>query len=187
MFLVGVSEENVLFLQWLVCFSRRFGRKCTNLTVAFFQFNAIGLFFCSFVQHHQFELRTSKTYSKHQNLVQCKNIDVQNFENKGSPLWCFTLGFFSALCDFFEVFGFHQRVSPSFLSIFYKTMDVKKSQRVPPFTFCGTVTLFKNLYSIFFRKYFKISQGPPFNFFSDFAPNWSFTKSKVSPFYNFEP
>ena len=78
-------------------FSRRFRRKYTTLTVASFfrQFNAIGPLFCSFVQHHQ--LRTSKTYSKHQNLVQNKNIDVHNLENIGSPLWCFSLDFFHTM------------------------------------------------------------------------------------------
>ena len=71
-FLVGVFEENAQLLQWLVFFR---------------QFNAIGRLFCSFVQHHHFELRTSKTYSKRQNLVQNKNIDVQNLENIGHPIW----------------------------------------------------------------------------------------------------
>ena len=119
-----------------------------------------------FFQHHQLELWTSKTYSKPQN----KNIDVQNLENR-IPLWCSSLGFFSTLCDFLlKFFGFHQRVSPSFVSIFCNTMDVKKSQRVP-FTFFGTVTPFKNLIlKIFFRKFFKISQGSPFNFFHTIQP-----------------
>ena len=70
-FLVGVFEENARILQCLVFFR---------------QFNAIGPLFSSFVQHHQLELRTSKTYSKRQNLVQNKNIDVQNLKNVGPPL-----------------------------------------------------------------------------------------------------
>ena len=67
-------------------FNRRFQRKLhDSYTVASFfrQFNAIGPLFCSFVQHHQ--LRASKTYSKRQNPVQNKNIDVQNLENIGPP------------------------------------------------------------------------------------------------------
>ena len=113
LFLVGVFEENARLLQWLVFFS---------------QFNAIGPLFCSFVQHHQLELRTSKTYSKRQNLVQNKNIDVQNLENIGSDV--FHSDFFRHYAIFLKFCGFHQRASPSFVSIFCNTMDVKKSQRV---------------------------------------------------------
>ena len=147
--------------------SRRFRRKCTTHTVASFvrQFNTIGPLFCSFVQHHQLELRTSKTYSKRQNLIQNKNIDVQNLENIGSPLWCFSLGFFSAVRLLLKLFGFHQRVSPSFLKIFCNTMDVKKSQRVTPFTNFGTVTLFKNLDFKIFSNFFNVSKGSSFKFF----------------------
>ena len=43
----------------------------------------------------------------------------------------------------FETFWIAPKGPPSFASIFCNTMDVKKSQRVPPFTFFGTVTLFK--------------------------------------------
>ena len=52
--------------------------------------------------------------------------------------------FFGTKRLFLKFFGLHQRVPPSFVSIFCNTMVVKKSQRVPPFTL-GTVTLFKNL------------------------------------------
>ena len=130
-------------LQWLVFFRH---------------FNAIGPLFCSFVQHHQLELRTSrrsKTYSKRQNLVQNKNIDAQNLENIG-PFGDFTR-IFSALCDFF---GFHQRVSSSFVSIFCNTMDVKKIPKGPPFYIfrqwhCSKIIL------IFFSEIFiKSLQGP---------------------------
>ena len=78
-FLVDVFEENTRLLQWLVFFR---------------QFNAIGPLSCSFVQHHQLELRTSKTYSKRQNLVENKNIDVQNLENIGCPFGVFHSDFF---------------------------------------------------------------------------------------------
>ena len=62
-------------------------------------------------------------------------------------------------------------------------MDVKKSQRVPPFTFFGTVTLFKNLIlKIFSGKFFQVPKGLPFNFFPYFATSWSFTKPEGSPF-----
>ena len=118
----------------------------------FGQFNAIGQLFYSFVQHHQLELRTSKRYSKRQNLVQNKNIDVQNLKNIGLLVF-FTRIFFGTLHFFLKFSGFHQRVSPSFVQIFCNTMDVKKSQRVPPLTFFDTVTLFKNLILIFFQNF----------------------------------
>ena len=117
MSLVGVFEENARLLQWRVFFR---------------QFNAIGPLFCSFVQHHKLELRTSKTYSKRQNLVQNRNIDVQNLEHRNPPFGVFHSDFFCTIRLFFKLFfGFHQRVSPSFVSIFCNAMDVKKSQRVP--------------------------------------------------------
>ena len=112
-------------------FSRRFRRKSRLLQclVFFRQFNTIGPLFCSFVQHHQLELRTSKTYSKRQKLVQNENIDVQNLENIAAPsLGVFHSNFFGTMQLFLKYFGFHQRVSPSFVSIFCNTMDVKISQ-----------------------------------------------------------
>ena len=51
-------------------------------------------------------------------------------------------------------------------------MDVKKSQRVPPFTFFGTVTLFKNLIKNF---------CPPFNFFSNFLQPAGVSQSPKGP------
>ena len=59
----------------------------------------------------------------------------------------FTLApFFRHYATSFEVFWIAPGGSPpSFVSIFCNKMDVKKSQRVPLFTFFGTVTLFENL------------------------------------------
>ena len=122
-FLVGVFEE-----KWLVFF------VSSTRSVHFF------------VQRYQLELRISKTYSKRQKLVQNKNIDIQNLENIGPPLVFFTR-IFLAQCDFFlKFFGFHQRASPSFVSIFYNTMNLKKSQS-PPFNIfrhCDTGSPFYN-------------------------------------------
>ena len=73
--------------------------------------------------------------------------------------------FFGTMRLFLKFFGLHQRVPPSFVSIFCNTMDVKKLQRVPPFTFFGTVTLFKNLIKNFFRKFFHVTKGSPLRFF----------------------
>ena len=91
--------------------------------------------------------------------------------------------FFGTMRLFLKFFGLHQRVPPSFVSIFCNTMDVKNSQRVPPFTFFGTVTLFKNLIQKFFLgNFFMSPKGPPFNFLKFFATSWSFTKPERSPF-----
>ena len=141
-----------------VIFSRRFRIKCTTLKVASFfrQFNAIGPLFSSFVQHHQLELRTSKTYLKRHNLVQNKNIDVQNFENIGSPLVVFHSDFFGTMRPFWT---FLDSTKP--LRLFrYFVMDVKQPQRVPLFTFFGTVTLLKSLILNFFSEILKSLKGP---------------------------
>ena len=90
--------------------------------------------------------------------------------------------FFGTMRLFLKFFGLHQRVPPSFVSIFCNTMDVKNSQRVPTFTFFGTVTLFKNLIQNFFGNFFMSPKGPPFNFLKFFATSWSFTKPERSPF-----
>ena len=62
------------------------------------------------------------------------------------------------------------------------TMDLKKSQRVPPFTLFRTVTLQKSHLQFFFGNLLKSPKGTPFNFFSDCATNWRFTKPKGPPF-----
>ena len=130
-FLVGVFEENARLLQLLVFFR---------------QFNAIGPLFCSFVQHHELELRTSKTYSTRQNLVQNKNIDVQNLENLGCPpLMFFTRIFFGTLRLFFEVFWIPPKGLPLVCFDILQHNGSQKIPKGPPFTFSGTVTVFKNL------------------------------------------
>ena len=100
----------------------------------FRQFNAIGPIFCSFVQHHQLELRTSKTYSKHQNLVQNKKIDAQNLENIGSPLWWFHSVFWR-YATFFEVFWIPPKGLPF---VFFDILQHNGCQKIPkvnpPFT-----------------------------------------------------
>ena len=79
----------------------------------------------------------------------------------------------------FETFWIAPKGPPSFVSIFCNTMDVEKSQRVPPFTFSGTVTLFKK----FLGNFFHVPKGFPLQFlFSFFATSWSFTKPEGSPF-----
>ena len=94
-----------------------------------------------------------------------KNIDVHNLENiLRITLWCFSLGFFSALCDFFlKIFGLHQRVSPSFVSI--GSHFFPKSQN----------SFLKFLFGNFLNL-----PRVPFQLFSLFATNSSFTKHKGS-------
>ena len=66
----------------------------------------------------------------------------------------------------FETFWIAPKGPPSFVSIFCNTMDVKKSQRVPPFTFFGTVTTVqKSHLKIFLGNFFMSPKGPLFKFF----------------------
>ena len=95
--------------------------------------------------------------------------------------------FFGTMRLFLKFFGLHQRVPPSFVSIFCNTMDVKKLQRVPPFTFFGTVILFKNLIKKFFGKFFHVSKGSPLQFFKIFCNQLEFHKARRVPLLNFEP
>ena len=138
-------EDEVEYCPEKCVFSRRFRRKYTTLTVASFfrQFNAIGPLFYSFVQHHQLKLRTSKTYSKRQNLVQNKNIDVQNLKNIGSLLVFFTRIFFGTMRLFFEVFWIPPKDLPF---VCFDSLQHNGCQKIPPFTFFGAVTLFKNIF-----------------------------------------
>ena len=87
---------------------------------------------------------------------------------------------FSALCDFFlKFFGLHQLIPPSFCN----TMDVKKLQRVPPFTFFGTVTPFKNLVlKNFSGNFFMSPKGPPSFFFHFLQPAGVSQSPKGPPF-----
>ena len=117
-FLVGVLEENVRLLQWLVFFS---------------QFNAIDRIFCSFVQHHQIELRTSKTYSKRQSLVQNKNIDVQNLENIGCPPLVFFTRIFFGTMRLFWNFLDSNKGSPLRLFRYFATQWISKNPTGSPF------------------------------------------------------
>ena len=108
---------------------------------------------CSFVQHQQLELRTSKTYSKRQNLVQNKNIDVLNVENIGFPLSCFSLRFFSALCDFWSILD-STKLSPLRLFRYFATQWMSKIPKGPLLHFsalwhCSKISLKKFLPEIF--------------------------------------
>ena len=53
-------------------------------------------------------------------------------------------------------------------SIFFDVLQHNGCQKIakgPPFTFFGTVTLFKNLIKKFFGNFFHVSKGSPLQFF----------------------
>ena len=140
---------------------------CPTITVGSFFLDTKGPFFCSFVQQLQISTTSNPNNSNLRSASKTKRknkTDVHNLE--------ITLKiphFFSELCDFLKLFGlniFPQRVPPLIFLMFCNTMDVKKSQSVPPFTFFGTVTLFKNLIKkIFLGNFFMSPKGSPLQFF----------------------
>ena len=169
-FLVGVFEANARLLQLLV-----FVISSTR-SVNFFVhlFNNINLNYER--PKHTRNARTS---------FKTKTSTSRTSKTKDPPL-AFLLGFFSALCDIFEVFWIPPKGLPFVFFDILQHNGCQKIPKCPPFTFFGTVTLFKNLILKIFRIFFKISQGSPL-FSSYFATNRIFTKPKGSPFYNFEP
>ena len=52
---------------------------------------------------------------------------------KDNPFSVFHSNFYRHYATFFEIFGLHQRVSPSFASILGNTMNVKKIPKCPTF------------------------------------------------------
>ena len=117
--------------------------------------------FCSYLD--QLELRMFKTYSKRQNFVQNKKpkTDVQNLEN----ILRIPFGYLGVLhLDLFQTFLKIFGLYPSFFLIICNKRNVKKSQ-MPPFTFFGTVRLFKIIMFDFFRKHFNVSEWPLSIFF----------------------
>ena len=91
--------------------------------------------------------------------------------------------FFRHYATFFETFWIAPKGPPSFVSTFWNTMDVKKIPKGPPFTFFGTVTLFKNLiFKILLGNFFKVPKGLPFNFFHILQPAGVSQSPKGPPF-----
>ena len=136
-----------------------------------------GPLFCSFVQQPQTSTTSNLNNSNLRSASKTKRKNKHNLENTPLPPLFFS--------TFLRFFGLHQRVPPSFVSIFCNTMDVKKSQRVPPFTFFGTVTLFKNLIKKFFGKFFHVSKGSPLQFFSSFLQPAGVSQSPKGPPFEF--
>ena len=161
---------------------------CPTLTVGSF-FRRVRSTFLKFVQ----QLQTSTTLNlnnsnlKSASKTKSKNkTDVQNLEITlripHSPT------FFGAMQLFLKLFGLHQRVPLHLFRHFATQWMSKKSQRVPPFTFFGTVTQFKNLILNFFLgNFFQVSKGLPFTFFHILQPAGVSQTPKGPPFYNFEP
>ena len=149
-----------------------------TITVVFFRHeSSTFLFICSTTSNfNNFKPQQLQPQKRVQNEKKKQNRRPQPRKHTLAPL-------FSAL--FLKFFGLHQRVPPSFVSIFYNTMDVKKSQRVPPFTFFGTVTLFKNLIKKILGNFFMSPKGPPFNFFSNFLQPAGVSQSPKGPPFQF--
>ena len=87
----------------------------------------------------------------------------------------------------FETSWIAPKGPPSFVSIFCNTMDVKKSQWVPPFIFFVTVTLLKNLIKKIFGVFFSCPQRVPLHFFHFLQPAGVSQSPKGPPIFNFEP
>ena len=119
----------------------------------FRQFNAIGPLFCSFVQHPE--------PRKHR---------IPGF---------FHSDFFRHYVTFLEFFWIPPKGLPFVCFDILQHNGCQKIPKGPPFTFFGTVTLFKNLILYFFPEIFKNLPRFPLYFFSYFATNWSFTKLKA--------
>ena len=155
---------------------------CPTITVgSFFRHErSTFLFICSTTSNfNNFKPQQLQPQKRVQNEKKKQNRRPQPRKHTLAPL------FFST---FFEVFWIAPEGPPSFVSIFCNTMDVKKSQRVPPFTFFGTVTLFKNLIKNFFWEIFSCLQRvPPSIFFQNFCNQLEFHKVRRVPLLNFEP
>ena len=155
---------------------------CPTITVGSFfrRVRSTFLFICSTTSNlNNSNLRSaSKTKRKKNRRPQPRN----HTKDPPPPL-------FSELCDFLKL-GlkfFPQRVPLQFFLMFCNTMDVKKLQRVPSFTFFGTVTLFKNLIKKFFWEIFSCLQRVPLQFFKIFCNQLEFHKARRVPRLNFEP
>ena len=123
-------------------FSRRFRRKCTTLTVASFfrQFNAIGPLFptsSTWTTDDQNILETPEPRPKQ------NNRRAEPRKHRIPPSAFFTRIFFRHYATFYLLFWFFFWIPPK--SLPFVCFDIFQHNGGPPFTFFGTVTLFKNL------------------------------------------
>ena len=87
----------------------------------------------------------------------------------------------------FETFWIAPKGHPFICFYILQHNGCRKIAKGPPFTFFGTVTLFKNLIKKFFWEIFSCPQRVPPSIFLFFAASWSFKKPEGSPLFNFEP
>ena len=98
------------------------------------------------------------------------------------PLGVFHSDFFRHYATFFELLWIPPKGLPF---VCFNILQHNGCQKIPKgpfhiFRHCDTVQ--KSHFKFFSGKFLKFPQGSPFNFFSYFATNWSFTKHKGSPF-----
>ena len=94
---------------------------------------------------------------------------------------------FSELCDFLKLFGlkfFPQWPPHQFLDVLQHN-GCHKKVKGPPFTFFGTVTLFKNLIKTFFWDFFSCLQRVPPSIFLNFLQPAGVSQSPKCPPFKF--
>ena len=127
----------------------------------------------------------SKTYSKRQNLVQNKNIDVHNLENIGSPLWCFSIRFFRHYATFFEVSWIPPKGLPFVCFNILQHNGFQKVPNGPLLHFSALWHCSKISFSKFFGNFLKFPKGPALFFFHILQPLGVSQSPKGSPFIIF--
>ena len=138
------------------------------------------LFICSTTSNlNNFKPQQLQPQKRVQNEKKKNKTDVQNLENT------LRIPHSPTFFRHYEIFLIAPKGPPSFVSIFCNTMDVKKLQRVPPFTFFGTVTLFKNLIKKFSWEIFSCPQRVPLQFFFIFCNQLEFHKARRVPPFQF--
>ena len=153
---------------------------CPTLTVGNFfrRVRSTFLFICSTTSNLNNSNLKSASKTKRRNKTDVRNLEI-TLRILHSPTFFRHYATFSKLFDctkgppfiFFDILQHNGR------------QDVKKSQRASPFTFFGTVTVFKNLiFKIFLGNFFKSPKGSP-QFFFIFCNQLEFHKArKVPPF-----
>ena len=164
-FIVGVFEENARLLQWLVFFVS--STRSIHFLVQLF--NIINLNYAP-PKHTRNAITSFKT--KKSTYRTSKTYDAPR------PLVFFTPIFFGTM----RLFWIPPKALPFVCFDILQHNESQKIPKGPPFTFFGTVTLFKNL---IIKKNSRSPKGPPLIFFKYFATNWSFTKPKGSPLLQF--
>ena len=150
---------------------------CPTITVgSFFRHERSPfLFICSTTSNfNNFKPQQLQPQKSVQNEKKKQNRRPQPRKHTLAPL------FFST---FFEVFWIAPEGPPFICFDILQHNGCQKIAKGPPFTFFGTVTLFKNLIKKFFWEIFSCLQRVPLQFFFKFfATSWSFTKPEGSPF-----